>query len=241
MAAEGGTRIVVGAFHARAVPALDYASRNDPANRTLTLLESGEGWRGKTYPMIEMEHRLTEHIGIEGHFSRVNAEADALIRKTVRFLFFPLRLGARVAVRVESDSARLRLGWLAADPAWSGSGIWAGAQALRLAASYTLPGEGSQRESGTALLPSIGATARYRLVDGVTLMARGSFAPVQGKDLDGDVTEAEVAIEWRMGRHALAGLGYRDTRFRVDMRRADYAAEASLAARGPLAYVGWAF
>lgn len=240
-AAEDETRVAVGGFYARTVPALDYARRNDPSGRTVTLVESGEGWRGKTFPLIEMEHRLTEHVGIEGHFSRVDADADALVRKTVRFLFFPLRLGARVAVRVESDSARLRLGWLASDPTWDGSGLWAGVQALRLSATYSLPGEGSQRESGTALLPSLGATIRYRLADGVTLMARGSHAPVQGGQLEGDMTEAEVAIEWAIGRQARVGLGYRDTRFRLDMRRADYTAEAALEARGPLAYVGWTF
>ncbi len=60
--------------------------------------------------MIEMEHRMTDHIGIEAAVSRVNADAEALIRKTVRFLFFPVKLGARVAVRMESDGARLRLG-----------------------------------------------------------------------------------------------------------------------------------
>jgi hypothetical protein len=240
-AAEAAGRIVVAVHSAEAIPRLEYQRRNDPANRTATLLEGGEEWRTQAYPLLEANYRIADHVGLEAQIARLDVPADVLVRRTVRFLFFPLRIGVRVPVRIESESIRLSVGWLAADPVWGGSALWAGIQGMRLSASYELPGEGSHRDSVTAPLPALGATVRYRLAETVTLMAKGSYAPAYGKDLDGDVAEAAAAIEWQPGDNALLGLGYRDYRFRIALRRTDYDADASLAARGPMAYLGWSF
>jgi len=173
IAGEAG-HIVASVHSAEAVPGVDYRRRNDPANRTATLLEGSEEWRTKAYPLLEANYRIANDLGIEAQFSRLEVPADALVRRTVRFLFFPLRIGIRVPVRIESENLRLSVGWLATKPAWDGSALWAGIQGIRLSASYDLPGGGSHRDSVAAPLPAVGATVRYRLAETVALMAKGS-------------------------------------------------------------------
>jgi hypothetical protein len=241
VAAGEDTRVVLDAFVAKASPALDYARKNDSGDRTVTIDETAATSRFKANPRIELEHRLFKNIAIEAHISHVDADADALAKRTVRFLFFPVRLGLRIPVQIANDRARLRIGWVSADPLWDGSGLFAGAEVVQLSAAYTLPGGERHRDSGLALLPSFGTTLRYKVASDLTARFRGSYAPGQGKDVTGDIAEVDVGLEWRFGNQMLAGLGYRNYRFRLEMLRKDYNATASFVAKGPLAYIGYTF
>jgi hypothetical protein len=91
-------------------------------------------------------------------------------------------------------------------------------------------------ESGVAPLPMIGVEGRYDFTDRWSAEGRLQYLGANIEDVDGTITDARLAVTWRMNPHLVFGLGYRSFSIDIDSKNDSDPGLVKLDLAGPLLF-----
>ncbi|NOT13985.1 MAG: hypothetical protein HOP21_00130 [Methylotenera sp.] len=234
-------RLSVGFQHTHRSPTLHYAEKNTADLREVTIEEDFTEKKYLPFPTMQLEYRINSVSTLDLTYHQDDTETSALQHRTIKFLFFPVRIGLRVPLQISTQSLKLRYQRaLFQNDAWEIGGSL-GLQMLKLKAETDIPTQDKLSEEFTTPLPELGLYVSYMPTDAITYRLATSYLPLKFDSIKGNLAEVNASLAYQFNQHYFLGVGYRYAHLDLDFNREKYQASVSHVTYGPTAFVGFNF
>ena len=231
-------RLIVGGQYTHRSPSVYYLEKDNTPLREVFIEEDFTEKRYLPFPFMKLEYQINPVSFVDLTYNRDETKTSALQRKTVNFLFFPIRLAIRAPLEVNTQSLKLRYNRaLYQTQDWQ-IGAALGINVLKFDAEAQIPGEGKKEDSFTAPLPNFGLFAVYQPMESINLKFRTDYLPLKTGKTDGTLSETELALEYQYNETWFLGAGYRYSYFKLALNHDSYNADIKHITYGPTVFVG---
>ena len=231
-------KFIVGGQLTHRSPEIHYVDKDSSTNRVIDIEEDYTEKKYLPFPFIKLEYRINPKSSFDMTFNRDVTETSALQRRTIKFLFFPLKLGVRAPLKIDTQSLKLRYNHtIFQRENWEVGGS-VGLQVLKVDAEAEIPAKGIETDTFTAPLPNVGIYASYSQSQKLSYRVRADYLPIKLHSTNGVLSELDLSLEYRYTPAWMLGAGYRYSYLDLELDQQSYHADISHITYGPTIFVG---
>jgi len=234
-------KFIVGGQLTHRSPEIHYVDKDSSPTRVIDIEKDYTEKKLLPFPFIKLEYSINPASSLDLTYNRDVTDTSALQRKTIKFLFFPLKLGVRAPLKIDVQSLKLRYNHtIFQRENWEMGGA-VGLQVLKVDAEAEIPAKGIETDTFTAPLPNISLYAAYSQSQKLSYRLRADYLPIKLHSTNGVLSEIDMSVEYRYTPTWVVGAGYRYTYLDLELDQKSYHADISHITQGPTIFVGAIF
>ncbi len=228
------------------MPAITTDVRYDNSAGVPGTLLSGEDTLGMEDKLkqfsIDMMFRINERHRVRADFSKTTRSGDQVIGQEVRFGNDVYQVNDRVVSSMDLRKLGVIYTWSALRSEKWELGVGLGLHLLQLDGELQVPARFEREKTdGAGPFPSLNADVTWRMTRRFSLNLAGSWLGGSVKDVKAGYQSFQGDLQFRAYPNLAFGLGYSQTRYRIDSTNADFRGYFNLKYAGPEAFVRVSF